>query len=1156
MAIATSSLNLLAFPQHWDGAGLLTVRFLCLPQGDPEEPLQPGEISFASANLQFEARLIGSLDHLPRAADALAVGPLLLDEPPVQKAAFFAELKNQFEIKPDEPLPVAVAPTFRKAVTESYRELVGSRQLSPWLVEEKEYECALHLARDAQPLEPEKLLTTLAWGEVLAFALRQPKLAMALGLIGQARVELPDAAFFKRGGWLHIALHDSGDLAGAAGLVSSFAARIPPLVLGVERDIYAALLFPVDEAGVADEAFHDAERYDRGFARLVHATQGDKDGDGIRLAWDDEQIADAFAHQVADISSRPMGTTGFRVDVQDTADDGAWHSLQRIASIGDLELGPLVIGPYAGESVVEVVPVQPSPALPGDFWMPPYFCTWRGASLVLTDPDLTRLHQRPGFDPAFDSMRLGREQVFEPVGDKDVPLLYGHSYRFRIRLADLSYGGPDVAAGTPAEPDAAAHHTVEVAFQRHLRPGGIQVMERPTRENPRVLIAKPQLRHPELVYTGAHTFADLEAALDDDLAADRKREPSLPDPDVLEVAIRLEVRTLKGDRATWLPLYETAREFDAAELTLELETRDFATLDLVAEVQPDDGPLLVPAARDLRLVLVAIGRNDPGYFASEDARHSAPISVEIRAEAKAEGALFAAEPQLTSFFFRQVGADEAVQRPLARLAQELDLAGSELTVSGRPGHRTIFGCASALRHILSPEQSSLTLASDADLSQRWINVLQLELARDWTWDDLAEEGLTVQRRLSRPNQPDEIANTISLPRALTPAMLDGVGDTARDPQRAFSRIVFLDAVDPKPAPGEFPSELTVSYEIVATLRDELPSPEVVRASIVLPVTTPPVQVPRLISAGIALTPHEPAEDYSATNQRERMLWLEFDVPPADPQDSYFVRVLASAADPVLTDEVIAELVPEPALPLDDERMRMITRGQPRDDNGLRTMQPLLRPSEDGAHFLIPLPDGLEASSPELLNMFTYEVRLGHTGERWSTAHGRFGPPLRVAGVQHPPPPLVCQAARGPDAIRVRAAFATPVQTGRHVRPLSPKTQLWALLYARVEQADAVAWRNLLLLRTPLFPPLGNALLSPFRNAQPPVLYGEGNFSLAEVSRLLRRRGLADAAPLTALVAELHKLHTQQPEIEDPLGTHLGHARMLRVSPLVPIPEAC
>ncbi len=1152
MAITTSSLNLLAFPQHWDGAGLLTVRFLCLPQGDPEEPLQPGEVSFAAADLQFEARLIGNLDHLPRAADALAVGPLLLDEPPRQKAGLFAELKNQFEITPDAPPPVAAPLRFRKAVTESYRELVGSRQLSPGLVDGKEYECALHLARDAQPPDPEDLPATLEWGEVLAFALRQPRLAMALGLVGQAPLALPDPAFYERGGWLYLGLDAGGDLAGDAGLVSTFAARIPPLVLGVAREIYSALLFPVDEAGVADETFHDAERYDRGFARLVHAAQGDKDGDGIRLAWDDEQIADAFAHQVADISSRPMGTTGFRVDVQDTADDGAWHSLQRIASIGDLELGPLNIGPYEGESVVEVVPVQPSPALPGEFWMPPYFCTWRGASLVLTDPDLVRLHQRPGFDPAFDSMRLGREQVFEPVGDKDVALLYGHSYRFRVRLADLSYGGPDFGVETPDTPDAEAHHTVELAFQRHLRPGAIQVLDRPTRENPRLLVARPQLRHPELLYTGKHNFADLEAALDDDLAADRQREPSLPDPDVVEVAMRLEVRALKGDRAAWLPLYETTREFDAAELTFELETRDFTTLDLLAEAQPNDGPLLVPTARDLRLVLTAIGRSDPGYFASDEARHGAPITVEIRAGAKAEEALFAAEPELTSFFFRQLGEGESVQRPLARLAQELDLEGRELTISGRSGHRTIFGCASALRHILSPERSSLTLASDADISQRWINVLQLELARDWTWDDLAEEGLTVRRRLSRPGQPDEIAGTISLPRALTPAMLDGVGDTARDPQRAFSRIVFLDAVDPKPAPGEFPTELTVSYEIVATLRDELPSPDIVQASILLPITTPPVQVPQLVSAGIALTPHEPAEDYSATNQRERMLWLEFDALPNDSQDTYFVRVLAAAADPLLTEEPIAEVVPEPALPLDDERMRKITSGQPRDDNGLRAMQPLLRRSDEGAHFLIPLPDGLEASSPELFDMFTYEVRLGHTDERWSTAHGRFGPPLRVCGVQHPPPPLVCQAARGPEEIRVRAAFATPVQDGRHVRSPLPKTELWALLYARVEQADAAAWRNLLLLRTALRAPIDNPQLPPPSEAQPPLFYGAGNFPLAEVRRILQRRGLPEAAPLTTLVAEFHT----QPEIEDPLGARLGHARLLRVSPLVPIPDAC
>jgi hypothetical protein len=104
-----------------------------------------------------------------------------------------------------------------------------------------------------------------------------------------------------------------------------------------------------------------------------------------------------------------------------------------------------------------------------------------------------------------------------------------------------------------------------------------------------------------------------------------------------------------------------------------------------------------------------------------------------------------------------------------------------------------------------------------------------------------------------------------------------------------------------------------------------------------------------------------------------MLWLEFDAPLAGPQDAYFVRVLALAPVPVLTNEVIAPLVPEPALPI-DAVVRHIVPLQPRDDSGLKAMQQLERQSGDGPHYLIPLPDGLKPESPELLGMFTYEVR--------------------------------------------------------------------------------------------------------------------------------------------------------------------------------------
>src|SRR5262247_2414791 len=91
-----SRLTLLPFPQRWE-AGALRVRFLCLPKGDPEAPLA-GEPSFATANLAFEARVIGGLSHTPLSADTTRIGPLVLDNRPVNKAAVLNELTRHFRI--------------------------------------------------------------------------------------------------------------------------------------------------------------------------------------------------------------------------------------------------------------------------------------------------------------------------------------------------------------------------------------------------------------------------------------------------------------------------------------------------------------------------------------------------------------------------------------------------------------------------------------------------------------------------------------------------------------------------------------------------------------------------------------------------------------------------------------------------------------------------------------------------------------------------------------------------------------------------------------------------------------------------------------------------------------------------------------------------
>src|SRR5262249_21317657 len=152
---------------------------------------------------------------------------------------------------------------------------------------------------------------------------------------------------------------------------------IPPLAGA--RPLYAPVLFPVDGGGVADDVFREAERYDTGFARLVHGSQAEGRGDAIRLAWDDEQVAEWLNRHVDPAQDAPVGTAGYRVDVRRPGE--SWTSLQRIASIGHLTLGASDLGTFDGESVVEVVPAQIAPARAGQFWMPPYFATWRGGSL-------------------------------------------------------------------------------------------------------------------------------------------------------------------------------------------------------------------------------------------------------------------------------------------------------------------------------------------------------------------------------------------------------------------------------------------------------------------------------------------------------------------------------------------------------------------------------------------------------------------------------------------------------------------------------------------------------------------------------------------------------------------------------------------------------
>ena len=185
-------------------------------------------------------------------------------------------------------------------------------------------------------------------------------------------------------------------------------------------------------------------------------------------------------------------------------------------------------------------------------------------------------------------------------------------------------------------------------------------------------------------------------------------------------------------------------------------------------------------------------------------------------------------------------------------------------------------------------------------------------------------------------------------------------------------------------------------------------------------------------------------------------------------------------------------------------------------------------------------------------MFTYEFRLGHDARRWSTARGRFGPPLRVTGVQHPAPMLPCYVLRTDTLIETSAPFAEAMREGRDM-VASPNTEMWFMLYAQVREASGAGWRNVLLTRT-----RGH---SPERFREAGVRYSTAAIELRAAAETLRRLALSPDSPLSVLAVELIPAALLGPEVPpnryaDPLGADLGQVRILRSSPLVPVPAAC
>jgi hypothetical protein len=229
----------------------------------------------------------------------------------------------------------------------------------------------------------------------------------------------------------------------------------------------------------------------------------------------------------------------------------------------------------------------------------------------------------------------------------------------------------------------------------------------------------------------------------------------------------------------------------------------------------------------------------------------------------------------------------------------------------------------------------------------------------------------VSFRVSREvNGVADLAGEIEMSRAVSAVAVDSA-----DRERTF--LYFFDAIDPKPEnvpvvvnpnpgnanPDNFPVEIDATYTLTALFRQE-PVPPIEASSfhVHLPISTPPLQTPKLVSAGIALSEFHAPNDYSFTEPRRRMLWVEFDRKPDDSEDAYFGRVLATAPDPVVAwPNAAPAVLREAPLPMDPEPVRVILPGQPADENGLNAMQRLVPETDpSGARYLIPLPAGIES----------------------------------------------------------------------------------------------------------------------------------------------------------------------------------------------------
>jgi hypothetical protein len=649
---------------------------------------------------------------------------------PPYKQEIFAGLSEQFT--PTVPARAASAGGIKKDLPLSYQAAAGFGKADGALFTTDDgYGC------DIRGTQPNKVAVTprkVAWGEIFSYALRQPLIAEAIGL-SYLGVRIPlDASTVADGGWLWLEIDTSNLANWYAQLVNasvakpyyqqpvrSYAARIPALTGA--QSLFAAVLFPVypivptATSVVVDPAQYEADLYATGFTQIVHAYQpvsadaivGNDNtlvpgtDAGFQIGWDDEQVTAWLNRQVQAAQAMfaqnpadefPLGVQGYRVDAREVSDGTAdpasptpaWNSLVTVSAT--VAAGDSFTATGTEELAIEPTPVG-NGASPTNFWLPRYFAHWRGRSLIVADKYGYAFGT--GGPPAAYPQNPGAPQFSGSLSEiLSIGLRYGQWYQFRARLSDLTGGGPAIGDSDPGAGVAT------IQFLRHVPPKAVGVTLDVPSAPATILVSRPRLNYPEMVFSGAADDTDLDNFLAEvqavsgtpPIPASSYPSVSMPDPDVVTLEIIVEAQAPKHDTGnpasmrdmaappeagdldgTFRVVYRQQIPFSGASVSLTMNPQAIADIVPWTPPTPPGTTIVVPTGRNLRVRLRGLGSGDPAYWGSTLASTGLSTDLQLRYEAAAETGVIgdatdaAKLPmQLQAFYLREdpAGAQQAV----------------------------------------------------------------------------------------------------------------------------------------------------------------------------------------------------------------------------------------------------------------------------------------------------------------------------------------------------------------------------------------------------------------------------------------------------------------------------------------------------------------